>query len=299
MLIAVIVLLFQCWRTRMLGTAVVTVTESAGTTYANLPITMTVNNSYMATNGFMQSNGLDAAVVGTGGIALPTMIDSTQTLFVAPVTKSTQNGFNFTTGNTPVTSMPIIVGNGGYVTTADNAALEPGNNFSIVANGYLNTTAGASENIVSKTGALQVYVDPSTSGTIDAVNSAGITISSFITTSNSVTAAVGGAYQVLQNFTTSGSPTMGSIQIYDYANTGSQSTTNFYIYAASGSKPTGGILSSGSIASMTASAWNTITMSSYTLTAGNYVIVATMPAGNGTNYWDWANATGSGMYYQH
>ena len=123
------------------GTAVVTVTESAGTTYANLPITMTVNNSYMATNGFMQSNGLDAAVVGTGGIALPTMIDSTQTLFVAPVTKSTQNGFNFTTGNTPVTSMPIIVGNSGYVTTADNAALEPGNNFSIVASGYLDTSS--------------------------------------------------------------------------------------------------------------------------------------------------------------
>ena len=123
------------------GTAVVTVTESAGTTYANLPITMTVNNSYMATNGFMQSNGLDAAVVGTGGIALPTMIDSTQTLFVAPVTKSTQNGFNFTTGNTPVTSMPIIVGNSGYVTTADNAAFEPGNNFSIVASGYLDTSS--------------------------------------------------------------------------------------------------------------------------------------------------------------
>ena len=123
------------------GTAVVTVTESAGTTYANLPITMTVNNSYMATNGFMQSNGLDAAVVGTGGIALPTMIDSTQTLFVAPVTKSTQNGFNFTTGNTPVTSMPIIVGNSGYVTTADNAALEPGSNFSIAATGYLDTSS--------------------------------------------------------------------------------------------------------------------------------------------------------------
>ena len=105
---------------------------------------------------------------------------------------------------------------------------------------------------------------------------------------------VGGAYQLLQNFTTSGSNTMNSIQIYDYANTGSQSTTNFYIYAASGSKPTGGILSSGSLASMTASAWNAITMSSYTLTAGNYVIVATMPAGSSSNYWVWANATGSG-----
>jgi len=137
MLIAVIVLVVPVLAYTYAGTATVTVTESAGTTYANLPITMTVNNSYMATNGFMQSNGLDAAVVGTGGIALPTMIDSTQTLFVAPVTKSTQNGFNFTTGNTPVTSMPIIVGNGGYVTTADNAALEPANNFSIVANGYL------------------------------------------------------------------------------------------------------------------------------------------------------------------
>ena len=267
------------------GTAVVTVTESAGTTYANLPITMTVNNSYMATNGFMQSNGLDAAVVGTGGIALPTMIDSTQTLFVAPVTKSTQNGFNFTTGNTPVTSMPIIVGNSGYVTTADNAALEPGNNFSIVASGYLNTTAGASENIVSKTGALQVNVDPSVSGTIDtSVNGNTFNVvQQFSTTTNSAGSQIGGADWGYQTFTATAG-TINGLGIYVYSVAGSQSTTTFMLYATSAGLPTGSALTSGTIASVSASAWNTVSCS-YTLAGSTvYAIVVKMPAGTyGTN----------------
>ena len=278
------------------GTAVVTVTESAGTTYANLPITMTVNNSYMATNGFMQSNGLDAAVVGTGGIALPTMIDSTQTLFVAPVTKRTQNGFNFTTGNTPVTSMPIIVGNGGYVTTADNAALEPANNFSIVASGYLNTTAGASENIVSKTGALSVYVDPSVSGTIDtSVNgNTSNVVQQFSTTTNSGVQEIAGTYWGYQTFTATAG-TINGLGIYVYSVAGSQSTTTFMLYATSAGLPTGSALTSGTIASVTASAWNTVSCS-YTLAGGTvYAIVVKMPAGTyGANDFVWSSTAGSG-----
>ena len=278
---------------------VINVQDTSGVTRTNVPVLTGVSGNALNSSGYMSANGLDAqAADGTssslgymvGSADFPVVIDTLPANGTVPV-------WLYTGVSPAATSFPFVVGNGGFVTVTDNAALEPANNFSIVASGYLNTTAGASENIVSKSGALQVYVDPSASGTIDAVNSAGIVISSFITTGNNVGNIVGGAYQMLQNFTTSGSYTISSIQIYDYANTGSQSTTNFYIYAASGSKPTGGILSSGSLASMTASAWNTITMSSYTLTAGNYVIVATMPAGSGSNYWDWANATGSGFYY--
>jgi len=420
----------------------------------------------MATNGFMQSNGLDAAVIGTGGIALPTMIDSTQTLFVAPVTKSTQNGFNFTTGNTPVTSMPIIVGNSGYVTTADNAALEPGSNFSIAATGYLDTsspvatgntikngtgvatgspitlaagantitstaptltgstvvngtgaatgspitligglntitistlgtftvtlgtglsgyaTSGASclvtgspltlsagsntitttgstgtftiniygtfiltlqsgisgtatssaatvvgspvslvqgtntimtstvgtftvtlnetKNIVSKTGALQVNVDPSVSGTIDtSVNGNTFNvIQQFSTTTNADGIDIGGTYWAYQTFTATAG-TINGLGIYVYSTIGSQSTTTFALYATSAGLPTGSALTSGTIASVTQSAWNTVSCSSYTLAGGTvYAIVVKMPAGAyGTNYLLWSNAAGSGAGY--
>jgi hypothetical protein len=168
-LVMLLVLVVPVMASSYTGAAIVTVVESAGNSYAALPMSFTVNNSYMATNGFMQSDGLDALVQTTGGTMLPTMIDSTQTLFVAPVTKNMSNGFNFTTGNTPVASMPIIVGTGGYITVPDNAALEPANTFSIVANGYFDTTAGAGKNIINKAGAMQAYVDPVTSGTIDAL----------------------------------------------------------------------------------------------------------------------------------
>ena len=142
-----------------------TMVETSGNTYSSFPFISTVGNSSLVSNGYMSSSGLDTQVVD--GSSLPAMLTNTQTLFVDNLNANQNKTFQYTTGNTPATSMPIIVGNGGYITTADTAALEPANNFSIVANGYLNTTSGSNLNIVNKAQALVVNVDPSTSGTID------------------------------------------------------------------------------------------------------------------------------------
>lgn len=147
-------------------TYIVTMTETGGNTYSHYPFILASNNSGLISNGYLSSDGLDAKVID--GSSLPCMLTTTQTLFVDSIMANHSANIQYTTGNTPASSMPIIVGNGGYITTSDAAALEPGSNFSIVVNGYIDTTAGSNKNIVSKSGALVVEVDSVTSGFINA-----------------------------------------------------------------------------------------------------------------------------------
>ena len=149
---------------------VINVQDTSGVTRTNVPVLTGVSGNALNSSGYMSANGLDAqAADGTssslgymvGSADFPVVIDTLPANGTVPV-------WLYTGVSPAATSFPFVVGNGGFVTVTENAALEPANNFSIVASGYLNTTAGASENIVSKTGALQVNVDPSVSGTIDA-----------------------------------------------------------------------------------------------------------------------------------
>jgi hypothetical protein len=72
------------------------------------------------------------------------------------------------TGYSPAqTSMPVIVGDSGYVTTLDIAALEPASNqFRITTDGYIDTQAGTNKYIVYKNAAL--YVENDAAGSITA-----------------------------------------------------------------------------------------------------------------------------------
>ena len=187
----------------------ITLTETGATTFTDLPMGVAFNTASIVSGGYMAANGLDSSVYDNG-TALPTMFTNSSILFVDSLDPTGSSGSTITdvlkTGQTPKSSMPIIVGNNGYVTTADNAALEPGNNFSIVASGYLNTTAGASENIVSKTSALVVNVDPSVSGTIDATPSTVTTQSQLNNQSSQYLLYSGSTYSRLGNRYTSLSP---------------------------------------------------------------------------------------------
>ena len=115
-----------------------TMVETSGNTYSSFPFISTVGNSSLVSNGYMSSSGLDAQVVD--GSPLPAMLTNTQTLFVDNLNANQNKTFQYTTGNTPATSMPIIVGNGGYITTSESAALEPGSNFSLICSGLVNTS---------------------------------------------------------------------------------------------------------------------------------------------------------------
>lgn len=110
--------------------ATITVTESSGNSYTMLPIIDTMGISSMITSGFISSTGLDTRVK-YGNTELPHMLADDKLLFVSDITANTSKQFTFSTDNTALADFPIIVGVGGYVTTPDNADLEPGDNFEL------------------------------------------------------------------------------------------------------------------------------------------------------------------------
>jgi hypothetical protein len=151
------------------------ITDTSGVARTNVSVLTDIQGTSLIGSNYINANGTDTRMKlhSAGNITdtdEPYMMGTTQIPIVIPsLPASGSVEYDLYTGCSPVqTSFPIIVGNGGYITTADNAALEPGENFSIVTSGYVNTTAGSNENIIFKSGALQLYVDPTTSGTIDA-----------------------------------------------------------------------------------------------------------------------------------
>jgi len=145
--------------------ASIIVTESGSDSYGMLPIIVSVNNTYLADNNFISASGLDTRVLKSS-TELPHMLADNKTLFASPISASTQEGFTYTLGNSNLTSFPIITGYGGYITTADNSSLEPGNNFTIEVSGYVNTDNGIDKNIVYKENTFRTYVSGDISGNI-------------------------------------------------------------------------------------------------------------------------------------
>lgn len=126
------------------------VTNNSTTSYTNLPVIASVNNTAMASGGFMGPQGLDARML-LAGASKPMLLADNKTLTVASSSAAaSQVNMSFTTGSSNLTSMPIVLGNGGYITTPDNASLELG------SNGYvaMNSPCLSNGTIFNKNGAL-------------------------------------------------------------------------------------------------------------------------------------------------
>jgi hypothetical protein len=142
----------------------ITVTESAGNAYTNLPLLFNYNVTGLVTGHYISATGLDTRVMD-GTTVLPHMLASDRIATVANVSARTSKGLKFTTGNVALTSFPLIVGVGGYVTTADNAKWEPHDNFSLEVSASVsaNTTT-----IYKKLDALKAGPDSSPTETLTA-----------------------------------------------------------------------------------------------------------------------------------
>ena len=219
---------------------VINVQDTSGVTRTNVPVLTGVSGNALNSSGYMSANGLDAqAADGTssslgymvGSADFPVVIDTLPANGTVPV-------WLYTGVSPAATSFPFVVGNGGFVTVTDNAALEPANNFSIVASGYLNTTAGASENIVSKTNALVVNVDPTTAGKIDAIIPTYITMFTIAATETAGNDfSFSSSNWIGQIFTTTSTSPISQIEIWD--DTYSSAGAIISIYATSGGLPVG------------------------------------------------------------
>jgi hypothetical protein len=129
----------------------IVLTENQGNSYSSYPFSITMDNTQFT------SNGLDVELKD-GETDLPAMVASDRTNYVADLSAHSSKQIQYTTGNTPGTSMPIIVGHAGYITTPDDATLEPGNNFELDISASFDTSAGENKNISYKEHALKIYV---------------------------------------------------------------------------------------------------------------------------------------------
>lgn len=133
------------------------VTESNSNDYDMLAMNVSMDIDYLADNGFINADGLDVRVKNSGGSELPFMLADDKLMFASALEGDKTTGFQMTTGNTEISSYPVIVGDGGYVTIADTANLELGSDFELEWDGYIDTSI--SDDLISKTDAFDVSTD--------------------------------------------------------------------------------------------------------------------------------------------
>tara|TARA_Y100000310_G_scaffold12718_4_gene13109 strand:+ start:1380 stop:3437 length:2058 start_codon:yes stop_codon:yes gene_type:complete len=134
-----------------------TVTENASVAYDMLPAGVASNNLWMSTNGFMSSTANDTRVETLGGLEQPWLVVDNMTWTAIPVPADSQTNLYFTTGGSEADSMDIITGYDGYVTIADDPALELGDNGNIEQSGWIDTTV-IGEELVGKSDAFRTYI---------------------------------------------------------------------------------------------------------------------------------------------
>jgi len=146
--------------------APVAITENASTSYDMLPVLWDQNNTWLASNGFMNSTANDTRVQTLGGLNKPHMVADNKTLTAIPVPASSQTNLCFVTGESELSAFDIIVGYDGYFTVDDTAAIELGDNFTIEQSGWVDTDNATDKNLVYKQGAFRTSVSPTVSGDI-------------------------------------------------------------------------------------------------------------------------------------
>lgn len=108
---------------------------SSNTTRTSFPAIVTSNNTLLAGSLYMRPDALDTLVVHAG-VNVPHMVADNKTLFVSDIA-TPSDSFQYSMGNSPIlSSMPIITGYNGNVTTTDAPAIRPTGNYTLAYNGY-------------------------------------------------------------------------------------------------------------------------------------------------------------------
>jgi len=134
----------------------ISIANSTSTAYSNVPFTAPISTAAWISSHYIQSNGLDVKVMD-GTTALPTEVTDTGLWWVGKIGKKTTKTITLSTGNTPATSMPIIVGGGGEITTSYNAGLELTGKWQINILAYINT-ADIGGYVLNKSGEITIQV---------------------------------------------------------------------------------------------------------------------------------------------
>ena len=139
------------------------VQDTSGTARPYYPALLGFGGTTLVDQGKINANGLDTNMqIGSSDIKY--MLSTAETGAVLPNLPA--GGLvttNLYTGYAPAqTGFPIITGEGGYLNTPDAGVLEPGNEFEIEWDGYVDTDAGADKNLLYKQQAMGAYISDAT-----------------------------------------------------------------------------------------------------------------------------------------
>lgn len=140
-------------------TAEISTQDTSAGARAYYPVLLPFNTSGAISLGMLDSDGLQSSLKD-GATPVKYLLTGDKVAYVIPALGAGESLlYNLTLGeSSPQTNFPIIVGDGGYITRADTATLEPGDNFELVYDGYVETSAGVSKYLANKEGALSLYV---------------------------------------------------------------------------------------------------------------------------------------------
>jgi hypothetical protein len=144
------------------------VQDTSGANRTYYPVDLGYNAATLLSSGKIAANGLNTNMQ-VGGTDVAYMMDTTRVMAVVPTLGADAMAtVDLYTGYTPnQTSFDVVVGEGGYITTADDDDIELGSSFDITLDGYFVTSAAfVGENILYKQDSFRIYVQAA--GTIRA-----------------------------------------------------------------------------------------------------------------------------------
>ena len=154
------------------GTRTFTIADTSGTSRTNVVALVPITGDSLISAGQINSDGTNTNV-DSSSVDVPYTMDTTvMPVFVGDLGAGETKTFNLRTGYAPVqTNFPIIVGDGGILTTPYNPKLELGTYFSVEVNAPINMDAGGT---IWSTGG--VYVTTGSDTVFAVVNETGGTV---------------------------------------------------------------------------------------------------------------------------
>jgi len=154
--------------------AYLTVEESNGNAYDELPVICSRNITQLVDYGVITASGLDTRVLTGSGTPLPHMLANDKILFTTDLGAHDERTLVFYCGATSLSSFPIVVGYNGSFETPDDPDLELGYVMELLISGYFNAEAAdVGHNILYKEDAFRVWISAADTIRVAALNATG------------------------------------------------------------------------------------------------------------------------------
>lgn len=209
-------------------------------TATNVCVPFTLNTDFLIDAGYIESDCSDTAITMTNGTTIPYMpaVDTGTDwiMFDNQISQNSAENFNlYIGGGTDMEGDIVYFPGTAGMTVVDSASLEPGNNFEIDINGFIDTTTNAL--ILEKTNALEISTD---SGDINVEVPVATQISQ--TVENNSILGTYADYRRGQTFTTTNAIQLDTISLKLVRVGATSYPFTVSLYATSAGKPTGAAL---------------------------------------------------------